>query len=164
MKRAVKTYTGKDKPAEISVVTKAKELTEYVLQVTEKTPKKYRFTFVTRLHNICFDIVSDIFYANSVYVAGANSESLLCERRRYQQRAKTNTRLLAYIADIAQKCGALTFHQFEVISRLTTDELKLLGAWIKSDRERFLKNRSLVNTEPGKMAECAAADLSTEQA
>ncbi len=159
----VRQYTGNDKPSELSVVTKARDLADYVLQATEKTPKKFRFSFVTRLHNLCFDVISDIFHANSVYVAGPEAESLLRERRKRQQRAKVNVKLIAYIADMARRNGALTFKQYEVICRLTTDELKLLGAWIKSDKKRFAKNMSLTSAESGEVAEQLVAALPTEQ-
>ncbi len=36
------------KKSDLYVVTKVKELTKYVITVTEKSPKKFRFTLVTR--------------------------------------------------------------------------------------------------------------------
>ncbi len=163
MEKLVKKYTGQDKPSELSVVTKAKDLAEYVLRVTEKSPKKFRFTFVTRLHNLCFDILTDIFYANNVYVAGDRAEALLAERRKYQQHAKVSVKLLAYISDMAQDSKAITFHQYEVICRMTSDELKLLNAWIKSDKRRFAQASSLISAESGEVVKSLNADLPTEQ-
>ena len=39
---------GKYKKSDLYVVIKIKELTKYVITVTEKSPKKFRFTLVTR--------------------------------------------------------------------------------------------------------------------
>ena len=36
---------------ELAVITKAKDLCDYVLTVTDRSPKKFRFTLVIRLQN-----------------------------------------------------------------------------------------------------------------
>ena len=35
--------------SELTVITRAKELCQYILMITDKSPKKYRFTLVSRL-------------------------------------------------------------------------------------------------------------------
>ena len=42
--------------SELVVITKAKDLCGYVLTVTQKSPKQFRFTFTSRLQNLCVDI------------------------------------------------------------------------------------------------------------
>ena len=37
--------------SELAVVTKAKDLCSYVMTVTQKSPKHFRFTFVSRLQD-----------------------------------------------------------------------------------------------------------------
>ena len=49
----------------------------------------------------------------------------------------TKTRLLAYIAQLAVEQKAILPRQYEQISMQSADVLNLLGAWIKSDRNRF---------------------------
>ena len=39
------------KKSELFVMTKAKDLAKYILTITEKTPKKFRFTLVVRIQN-----------------------------------------------------------------------------------------------------------------
>ena len=46
--------TGKQE-SELTVVTKAKELCSYVMLITQKSPKHFRFTFVTRMQNLAFE-------------------------------------------------------------------------------------------------------------
>ncbi len=43
-------------PSELIVITKARELCSYVMTVTQKSPKHFRFTFVTRMQNLSLDV------------------------------------------------------------------------------------------------------------
>ncbi len=52
--------------SDLYVITKAKELAKYVVVVTEKSPKKYRFTLVVRLQNYCLDILEHLLLANTL--------------------------------------------------------------------------------------------------
>ena len=54
--------------SELQVITKAKDLCRYVMQVTHKSPKEYRFTYVVRMQNLALDVVSNLYRANDVYV------------------------------------------------------------------------------------------------
>jgi hypothetical protein len=49
-------------PSELTVVTK--DLCSYVMTVTQKSPKQFRFTFVSRLQNLSLDIVECIYRAS----------------------------------------------------------------------------------------------------
>ena len=46
--------------SELMVITKAKELCAYVMTVTQKSPKHFRFTFVTRMQNLSLDVIENI--------------------------------------------------------------------------------------------------------
>ena len=52
------------KKSDLYVITKTKELAKYVITVTEKSPKKFRFTLVTRLQNYCLDVIENLLMAN----------------------------------------------------------------------------------------------------
>lgn len=45
--------------AELLVVTKAKDLCNYIITITEKSPKKFRFVFVNRMLNLSLDIIGE---------------------------------------------------------------------------------------------------------
>lgn len=47
------------KQSELTVITKAKDLCSYVIKVTQKSPKQFRFTFVSRLQNLREDQIAD---------------------------------------------------------------------------------------------------------
>lgn len=59
------------KKSDLYVVTKVKELTKCVITVTEKSPKKIRFTLVTRLQNYCLVVWENIVTANMIKTGGA---------------------------------------------------------------------------------------------
>ena len=42
--------------SELLVITKAKDLCSYIMTITEKSPKRFRFTLVSRLQNYGLDI------------------------------------------------------------------------------------------------------------
>ena len=47
--------------SDLYVITKV--ITEYIITVTEKSPKKFRFTLVARLQNYCLDVVENLYLA-----------------------------------------------------------------------------------------------------
>lgn len=59
----------KTKPSELTVITKAKDLCSYIMTVTQKSPKQFRFTFVTRMQNLALSVIENLFLANDVFVA-----------------------------------------------------------------------------------------------
>ena len=120
------------KKSELTVVMKAKELCGYIMTVTQKSPKQFRFTFVTRLQNLALDVIERIYRANEEHLmTGA------ARRLELQRNALTDLKLLAYIAELSMTQGCLLPKQFEEIAKLTTDCQHLLGAWINSDKKRI---------------------------
>ena len=57
------------KQSELTVITKAKDLCSYVMTVTQKSPKQFRFTFVSRLQNLALSAIENLFRANDVFVS-----------------------------------------------------------------------------------------------
>ena len=52
--------------SDMIVVTKVKNLMKYIFQITEKSPKKFRFTFANRLQDTAMECISNLYYANSI--------------------------------------------------------------------------------------------------
>ena len=125
-----------DKKSDLLVVTKAKELCSYIITVTQKSPKQFRFTFVTRLQNYALDVIENIYYANEIFI-GKGFERNAEKRLELQHRALTTLKLIAYVSELAMTQQCLIFKQYEQIAKLTTDCQRLLGAWINSDKKRF---------------------------
>ena len=121
---------------DLVVVIKAKELCSYIMTITQKSPKQYRFTFVSRLQNLSLDVIESIYYANEIYISHGDTKSI-DQRLSYQHRAMTSLKLLAYIAEISMKDGCILFKQYEQIAKQASDCQNMLGAWINSDKKRF---------------------------
>ena len=64
------------KQSELTVITKAKDLCTYVMIVTQKSPKQYRYTFVSRLQNLSLDIIENLYRAKDSFVSKGNKSSI----------------------------------------------------------------------------------------
>ena len=122
--------------SELTVITKAKDLTSYVITITQKSPKQFRFTFVSRMQNLCLDVIEALYRANDTYVAIGDQTSAR-ERLEHQRRAMTNLKILAYFALLAMENQCILPKQYEQIAQLSTECRNLLGGWMNSDRRRL---------------------------
>ena len=123
--------------SDLYVIKKVKDLTKYVISVTEKSPKKYRFTLVARIQNYCLDIIEDLFIANKLPIGN--------ERLNKQQEAGRKLSLVGYLGMLYAECGCILPNQYEYLSKLEAEALLFLGKWITSDKNRINKmgNNSL---------------------
>ena len=124
------------KQSELTVITKAKDLCSYVMTATQKSPKHFRFTFVSRLQNLSLDIIENLYRANEVFVSRQDEESKR-QRLSYQRAAMTDMRLLGYISLLSMEQCCILPKQYEQISRQLADCQNLLGAWMNSNRKRL---------------------------
>ena len=129
------------KVSELSVITKAKALSEYILTVTEKSPKRFRFTLVTRLQNYSLDVIEALISANEIYVSAPDTEEAK-ERVKLQRKAMTSLKLLGYISEVAMRQGCILEKHYGQVTKQIYDVQNLLGAWMNSDKKRFTKDNS----------------------
>ena len=122
--------------SELTVIVKAKELASYVLTVTEKSPKRFRFTLVAKLQLYALDAIEHLYRANEVYAAKGDAAAA-AQRLEFQHQTMTDLRLLAYLAQLAMEQGCILPKQYEQVSRQVYDCRNLLGAWMGSDRKRL---------------------------
>lgn len=134
-----------DSKSELSVITKSKDLCNYILTITDKSPKKFRFTLVSRLQNYSLAIIENLLSANEVRVIDVRNRvriDRLEARRDYQQKAFTNIKLLSFIAQVAMEQQCILPKQYEQITKKLYDCQNLLGAWVKSDNKRYVEEKS----------------------
>ncbi len=124
------------KQSELIVITKSKDLCSYVLVVTQKSPKHFRYTFVNRLQNLAIDVIESLIRANDVFITKTDILSQR-ERANYQRRAMTDLKLLGYIALLSMEQQCILPKQYEQIARQVSDCCNLLGAWMNSDKKRL---------------------------
>ena len=122
--------------SELTVITRAKELCSYIMTVTEKSPKKFRFTLVSKLQNYALNTIENLYYANEVHVLSGDLAKAE-ERTSFQRKVLTELRLLGYMAQLAMEQKCILPKQYEQITKLIYDCRNLLGAWMNSDRRRF---------------------------
>lgn len=110
--------------SDLFVMTKTKDLAKYIITVTEKSPKRFRFTLVVRLQNYILDAIENIYLANQ--------ERDKDKRLNLQNKAKSLLSMLDYFAGLAYEEGCILFKQYEQISKQQAECLLYLGKWIAS--------------------------------
>lgn len=111
---------------EMAVFTHAKKLSEYIFVITEKSPKKLRWSIVSRLQNASTELIEHLYRANYEREESARAE--------YQSRATVCLSLIDFYADTAKRMKAINMHQMSVIARQLGEVGKLLKGWIKSGK------------------------------
>lgn len=122
--------------SEMAVITKAKDLCSYVMVITQKSPKHYRYTFVSRLQNLSLNIVENLYRANEIFITKNNTKAIDL-RLGFQQAVMTDLKIFAYFSLLAMEQKCILPKQFEQIGRQSSECMKLLSAWISSDRRRM---------------------------
>ena len=122
---------------ELLVIVKAKDLGNYIFTVTDKSPKKFRFTLVSRMQNLSLDIIENLYRANQVFVRNRDDTRRIEKRREYQREAYTAIKMLNYIAWMAREQQCILPKQFSQIAKQSTEVTQLLVAWTKADMKKL---------------------------
>lgn len=127
----------KRKESELLVIVKAKDLGNYIFTVTDKSPKKFRFSLISRLQNLALSVIENLYRANMVFVKDSKAIDKIEIRKKYQREAYVDLKLLGYIALMAKEQGGILAKQYEQISMQSTEVIRLLLAWSRSDQNRY---------------------------
>lgn len=124
------------RPSELNVIVKSKALCTYIFTVTEKSPKRFRFTLTGKLQTYALNLLEALYRANEVTVAPGDEVSA-GERIAFQKQAQTELKLLGFMAQLAMEQKCILPKQYEQIAHLAHETGSLLGAWMKSDQKRY---------------------------
>lgn len=124
-----------EKKSQLYVLVKAKELTNYLITVTEKSPKKFRFTLVNRLQNFALDAIESILKANALRD--------IAKRIEEQERTKNLLNMLDVFAEISLQQGCILAKQYEHISLLVATTLNYLQKWKMATSKKVLTESTL---------------------
>ena len=127
----------KREESELLVIVKAKDLGNYIFTVTDKSPKKFRFSLISRLQNLALSMIENLYRANMVFVKDSKAIDKIEVRKKYQREAYVDLKLLGYIALMAKEQGGILAKQYEQISIRSTEVIRLLLAWSRSDQNRY---------------------------
>ena len=106
------------------------------MTVTLKSPKHFRYSFVSRMQNLALDIIENLYRANDIFLN--KSDSILISQRLNKQRdLKTDLRILGYFSMLAMEQKCILTKQYQLISEMIADCLNLLNAWVASDKKRL---------------------------
>ena len=122
--------------SELQAITFAKNLLSYIMTITQKSPKQFRFSLIGRIQNYAADIVQELYYANDVYLTPDNPAGWAA-RLTHQRKAMSTLKLLVYFSQVAMEMQAIQPKQFEQISQQVYNTENLLGAWMISDQKRM---------------------------
>jgi hypothetical protein len=122
--------------SELMVITVIKKLTAYVVQVTEKSPKKFRGVFVNRMQNYCLDSLELVLKANFIKMNGEQKKVM---REDCQQKAIVRLKMLGYVAMLALNVNCILPRQYKQICTQSAYAINLVAAWKKSDDARYKK-------------------------
>ena len=90
--------------SELQVITYAKKLCSYVMTITQKSPKQFRFSLIGRMQGYVLDIVEELYYASDIYVTPAN-RSGRAQRQAHQRKAMATLKLLPWVAQVSMVQG-----------------------------------------------------------
>lgn len=113
---------------EMAVFTCAKKLSEYIFVISEKSPKKFRWSIITRLQNASVDVVENLYRANF----SRNPDT----RIEYQRNALVSLYLTDFLAETARAKQAINMRQTGIIARQIAECRKLLTGWAKSTKNK----------------------------
>ncbi len=120
--------------SELKVFTASRKLLAYVVQATEKSPKKFKATFVDRLRNLVLSSNGNLIRAN---LCRLDEISRRIDRKNYQIKAYEDLKELENLSFLSVECKCILPKQFEQISKLISEVLTLLSAWMKNDKLRI---------------------------
>lgn len=119
---------------DLMVITVVKKLGAYIIDVTEKSPAKYRGVFVNRMQNLSLEILELLLQANFVRIDCLENKK---KREEFQKAAIIKFKMLGYISMIAENSNCILSKQFKQISIQIGESINLIAAWKKSDDTRW---------------------------
>lgn len=89
------------------------------------------------MQNLALSVVENLYRANMVYVKDRTAADKIELRKNYQREAYVDLKLLGYIALMAKEQGCILAKQYEQISIQSTEVIRLLLSWSRSDQNRY---------------------------
>ena len=122
--------------AKFNIINKAEKVVDYVLTITEKSPKKLRCDLVPELRKLAFRIMNDIVRANFIVLNEKTKATDVDKRLEYQADCQATIRVLEATCEICNKHSYVTNHQLETLSKQTQELFDMVSKWITSDTQR----------------------------
>lgn len=115
--------------SELYVITSAKRLVSYLVDIAEKSPKKYRHTHLAKVHETAYDLIDKLVRANETKLGDPR-------RREFQREALHDIKMVGYLSNLGREMKCYTAHQNEHVGSLLADCYNALVKWVESDERR----------------------------
>ncbi len=112
------------KNSELPVFVKWLDFVEWLLPVTEKFPKRVRFTFSDRINNLCLDVAENLVAARYT----KNKTGIL-------QTTNLQLEKLRVLLRLAQRMHYLSYQRYEFAVRAVNEAGRMLGGWKKQQEQ-----------------------------
>lgn len=112
------------------------DLSKYIFESFEKSPKKFRFTVVIKVENLALQLMDDVSSANGYSLENANTKGIV-RRKELQISALENLKKINNFSEFAWKIKCITYKQYEQISKRSHDCKDKILNWIESDKRRL---------------------------
>ena len=117
--------------AKFNIINKAEKVVDYILTITNKSPKKLRCDIIPELRKAGCRILEDIIRANCTDLSGNPKIRL-----DYQQDCIASIRFLEALGEICEKKSYITSAQLMILSKQTQELFDMIKRWIESDSKR----------------------------
>jgi len=127
---------SRNKPTELLVISKAKDLVKHSFILTSNTkkyPKKYRFTLVNRIQDKAMLIYECLMEANELNLSIPGERE---KRLSFQTKALTYCKELLFLIELSLELRLLSVNSCEYWTKMVFDVKQMTAAWHKKDRER----------------------------
>lgn len=115
--------------SELYVITAAKRLVSYLVDIAEKSPKKFRYTHLVKVHDLAYTLIDNLVRANELKIDDL-------KRKEYQKESLHDLKMIGYLSSLGREMKCYTAHQVEHVSGLLTDCYNALIKWVVSDDRR----------------------------
>lgn len=106
--------------SDLPIFVKWYELLQWLLPVTERFPKRVRFTFSDRINQLALDLIEDLVEARY----GRDKRVIL-------QRANVRLEKLRVLLRLCHNLHYLDYKRYEKVSRDINEVGKMLGGWLR---------------------------------
>ena len=119
----------------VSCIPETKGLINYLITISEKSPKRFRFTLVDRQMTQALDALTSLICANETFLGRCEGDNLT--RLRYQQKALGHLSSLDALLQVSAEVGCILPKQYTECSRRIANIKYLIRKWMQSDAERI---------------------------
>ncbi len=129
------------KTCELQVILKTKNLCSLIFKATANSPKKFRFSLVSRLQNYSLSALENLYHSNEIFMKNS-SKTALEKRISLQRKAFSQLNILTFFIQLSYEQKCILKKEYLSITNQIFECKKLINAWIRSERRKNSENNS----------------------